>query len=727
MNFDFQQMKKIMQQEFDSVLESYPTELSAVEAEVPFDPDPFVRKRALFQAVLKHCNIHIFPHYPFAFEIDCGQIRDLCHNGIGRLSREKSGTDFEPLSAFRRIIGQNALGTFNDFTDYLHRTLDHDLLLKRGFRGVYEECIRLNVSETDADKRKWRELVMELCLIVRRIGEKFQERAFRLLEEKNLDEDARYNLQRMTSSVNTPWEAPVTFFDALTCILRTALIISGFDDVEMNCYGQLDRLLIPYYERDIANGILTEDEADFLIQSFLFKTDCHAHFNEERTNYDNGVSVMIGGCDENGNLVYNKLTELILKAYQRNRFINPKLNARASVNSPKEYLLQLTGLMYTGNNNLVIENDDYVVPMFLRMGIRPEDARRYAGNGCQEVICPNQVHSRAFTYLNMVKVLLDTLDGSREKMQDDLKMIYQYGCFRTDTFEDLYQSFLQNLRSYIRVIAEQFAPYEQIEDRISLHPLLSAFTGDCVAEGRDLTMGGARYSHKTLALVGFGTLCDSLLSLKRSYESGTQETLLSAMKKDYQGYEVLQKELWNSEDKFGHSESADAFARNLAEDLSNVSKGIYNARGVEWHTSLFTYYFFEWDGKKTGATPDGRKAGQTFSRQTNMAILPDLTDAARSMSLLAEVPFDDVGIFDLSLPLTVSDTENVRETFTDYIRTCLSLKIPVLQVNISNKKELEEERAKKGTHPDLVVRVCGYSAVFSQLDNDMQDEIIARS
>ena len=65
------------------------------------------------------------------------------------------------------------------------------------------------------------------------------------------------------------------------------------------------------------------------------------------------------------------------------------------------------------------------------------------------------------------------------------------------------------------------------------------------------------------------------------------------MKKDYQGYEVLQKELWNSEDKFGHSESADAFARNLAEDLSNVSKGIYNARGVEWHTSLFTYYFFE--------------------------------------------------------------------------------------------------------------------------------------
>ena len=136
MNFDFQQMKNIMQQEFDSVLDTYPTDMSAVEAEVPFDTDPFVRKRAIFQAVLKYCNIHIFPHYPFAFEIDCGQIRDLCHNGIGRLSREKSGIDFAPLSEFNRIINQNALGTFNDFTDYLHRTLDHDLLLKCGFRGI---------------------------------------------------------------------------------------------------------------------------------------------------------------------------------------------------------------------------------------------------------------------------------------------------------------------------------------------------------------------------------------------------------------------------------------------------------------------------------------------------------------------------------------------------------------------------------------------------------------
>ena len=126
------------------------------------------------------------------------------------------------------------------------------------------------------------------------------------------------------------------------------------------------------------------------------------------------------------------------------------------------------------------------------------------------------------------------------------------------------------------------------------------------------------------------------------------DVLLTAMEADYAGFEPLRLSLKKSRDRFGHSESADAFARKLANDLAHVSHGICNARGIEWHTSLFTYYRFEWDGRQTGATPDGRRAGKSFSRQMNMAVLPELTDAARSMSVLTDAPFDDVGIFDLS-------------------------------------------------------------------------------
>ena len=83
-------------------------------------------------------------------------------------------------------------------------------------------------------------------------------------------------------------------------------------------------------------------------------------------------------------------------------------------------------------------------------------------------------------------------------------------------------------------------------------------------------------------------------------------------------------------------------------------------------------------------------------------------------------------MFDFSLPYVLSTNDNFRQAITDYVHTCLKLKIPVLQNNTINPELLMEERDHKGTHPDLVVRVCGYSALFTELTRDMQDEIIER-
>lgn len=714
MNFCFHQLKSVIQEEFDAVLDHYPSDLSFVSKAVPLGADAYTRKLQLVTAAAKNCPIHIFDHYPFAFEIDCGQIRNYCHDGIGRLCKEYSGVDFSSLTTLRAWLTEKNLGSFNDYTDFLHRTLDHDKLLSMGFKGVYEECQRYNLEETDPAKKAYRELVMQLCLLVKEVGERFRA----LAEEKVLsclDEDARYNLTRMARSANVPWEPASTMFEALSAILRTALFISGFDGVEMNCMGMIDRLIFPYYQKDLTEGILSDEEAYFLLQCFLFKTDCHAHFNEERTTYDNGVSIMIGGCDPKGQPVYNRITQLVLKAYMEHPYINPKLNARASSNSPRAYLEDLTALMRTGHNNLVIENDAYIIPMFLRMGLSPEDARSYIGNGCQEVICPNQLHSRAFTYLNLPKVLLDTL----HEVSEDGRI--------PGSYQILYNKFLERLRGLILRITDTFAPYEKIQDQINPEPMLSAFTEDCMAKGQDITQGGARYNHKTLSLVGFGTLCDSLLALQQAYEEHRTLDLIEATLAGFANNESLRLTLQQSKNRFGHSESADLFAGRLAHDLAEVSRGIYNPHGIEWATSLFTYYQFDGFGSRTGATPDGRLANTSFSRQMNMAVLPELTTAACSMSMLSEADFHDVGMFDLALPLMTSDSEAFWKALPDYIKTCLELKIPVLQTNITDPQMLVEERNHHGIHPDLVVRVCGYSAIFSQLSVSMQDEIIART
>ena len=514
-----------------------------------------------------------------------------------------------------------------------------------------------------------------------------------------------------------------TMFDALNSLLCASCFISHMDGVGANCFGQVDRLVQPFYEADLAAGRVTEEEARFLIHTFLFKSDGHAHYNEKRTTYDNGVTVMIGGQDMQGNPIYNDITRMIMDAYAETRFINPKLNARACAASPKEYLLGLARLMIEGSNSVIMENDEYIVPMFQRMGLKPEDARRYAGNGCQEVICPHQLHSRAFIYLNLAKVLVDTLNYARTGVPEDpYCQIYKQGKFDITSFDALLDSYLTNLRSFIATIAENLRPMEALHPQINPEPIHSCFTDDCVARGQDIAEGGALYNNKTFAMYAFGTLCDSLLALRKAYEEGTVDTLLAATDANFEGYEVLRSRLQSGPNRFGHSEEADQFAAELAHHLSQVSRGIYNADGIEWRTSLFTYYIFS--SRNGAATPDGRLAGSIYSRQMNMAAIPDLTQAAISMSKICDLDFNDVGMFDISLPL--GGGEAAVQAMADYLAVCVKLRIPVLQVNVADRQKLVEERQHHGTHPDLVVRVCGFSAYFAQLGPVSQDEIISR-
>jgi len=726
MNFNFQQMKPVIQREFDEIFDRYPTDMSELLSMIPVGGDAYERKRAIIGNAVKMCAVHIFPHYPFAFEMDMGEVRHVCYFGVGNECKKRSGVDFSPLDAMSKLLFDQNLASAWNYTDFIHRTLDHDKLLSVGFKGAWEECAALNQTETDPDKKKYRELVMFVCECVREIGIRLREKAAQMLEDAE-DEDARYNLERMANSINTPWEAPVTMFDALNTILCTTLFISGLDGVEMNAYGQLDRLIDPFYQKDLAAGRISEEEAYFLIQCFLHKTDMHCAFNDERKTFDNGVSVMIGGCDPEGKPVYNAMTDLIIRAYTENKLINPKLNARASADSPREYIDKLAALSMTGNNNLIVQNDDYIIPMFERMGLLPEDARTYVGNGCQEVICRNQVHSRAFVYINLLRPLLDAMRYDEETLPEELKDIYRQGSFKKGSYEELFESFRANLRSLMRFITEKFHPFEEQHHLINPEPMFSCFTADCIKNGRDNADGGARYNNKTFSLVGFGTLCDSLLSLRRAYEAGNQQTLFEAVFSNFEGNERMRRELWTSSDRFGRSEAADEFAGALAHELAEVSRGIYNAQGIEWRTSLFTYYQFMNFGSRSGATPDGRRAGEGFSRQMNMAQMPELTAAALSMSQLTKADFNDVGMFDFTLPFTVSGGDKVRQAFADFIRTCIKLKLPVVQPNIADVQIMKEEREKKGTHPDLVVRVCGYSAIFGQLSEGTQDEIISRA
>ena len=740
---DFENIKPLIIAEFDAVMSKYPTDMSMIEERIPKTGSALEKKLSIIEAAAELCPVHIFPHFPFACEVDTGVPRDMTYYGVGRLLRRHLDIDLSPLEASRDRLWHMKLGRFNDYTDYYHHTIDFDRLFEKGFRGIENDCLKLNEPELSLPEEKrseafhYRETLIRVCRAIKKLGERLKERAAELLPSAS-DELARHNLERIVNSANTPYDPPETLCDAFNAILCADQFISELDGISMNSQGQVDRLCMPYLAKDLENGIIDEKEAVYLVRCFLSKTDLHANFAAGRTLFDSSVTVMIGGCDEAGEPVYNRLTDMILDAYEDGNYINPKLNARASTASPHPYIKRIAKLMALGKNNVIIENDGYVIPMFLRMGVKPTDAARYIGGGCQEVVCPNQLHSRASVYMSLPQVLLDTISKGRgeERIKDaDHAEIYQYGASDISDFDRLEASFLANLRSYIRVLSDLFKPYVLLHGDINPTPLLSCFVGGCVRKGRDASSGGADYYANTIALFGFGTLCDSLLALRAAYREGRVNELIDACESDFSGdkNEKLRRQILRSDEHFGGSDDADNYAASLADKLAKVADGLKNALGVEWHTSLFAFYLFESVGKSTGATPDGRHAGEPLSRGMNMGHIDSLTSAAVSLSKICGAEFNDVGVFDFVLPSSPSKGSDSIDAVTAFLMACIRLNIPVMQSNVIDKERLDAEKKRLQEQkdavpdPELIVRVCGYSAIFGLLDPTIQNEILERS
>ena len=338
MNLDFKQMKPILQAEYDRIMDTYPTDMSLIDQRILRGVNGYLRQLSIMEAAAELCPVHLIRYYPFACELDVGEPRGYVWQGLGQRCLQYSGVDFSGLHEFNARIREEHIASFNHFTDFYHGTMDHDLLLEVGFSGVWERCRQLNETETDPAKRIWREHVMAACKTVERIGLRFRQAAVEALAAET-DPLQQQILRRIIQGANVPWEKPETFFDALTAILRATVIITCLEGMEMTCYGQLDRLVWPYYQRDLENGTLTREEAAYLISAFLHRSDFHAHYNSERTMYDSSMTVMVGGCDRDGNpLTYidvicteddsDEVLDRIMQSKKAVRLVNTVLDER---------------------------------------------------------------------------------------------------------------------------------------------------------------------------------------------------------------------------------------------------------------------------------------------------------------------------------------------------------------------------------------------------------------
>ncbi len=731
-------------EELESYYAGYPTDYRILEQELhersARHPEwlPAQRKASGYALIAAHCPVKIFRHFPFYFELDTGRARtDLGEGGLGGwMTREPFGAAlFASGCAWWAPCGESGLSEAWPVLDNNHHGLGYDLVFRHGLHGLLAQAeARLRTAET-AQQRVFLESMITGLQALIAIAGRFAVAAAELAAVEG-DAEIRQRLLRIAATArHVPAEPPATFYEALNTILFMRDVTEELEGNGISMFGHLDRILFPYYQRDLAEGRLTREDACELLSFFLALSDIRFGMRQARNHVGTNGTVVIGGCDAQGNPVYNELTAMILDLHAELRLVDPKLNARISPRHPHAYFDGLATLIASGANSLSLFNDDVIIAANVREGKAPEDCRLYLGGGCQENLLENtEVNSRATIYLNLAQVLRMGL-FPEEWAWFTARAGFQPRPFaECATFEEVYAAFLHNLRAVVDAHIDQRNRTEGEGWRYNPCPLHSAMLLDCIEQARDMLDGGARYNPGSVSLTGAGTVIDALYAIR---ETVFERRLLSLARlreilaADFAGEEAFRHLLLRRLPKFGQDEEAiHAFSARVFTDLARVASGKANTRGGRYEASLFAFRSFVSLGVRTGATPDGRKAGDYLSPGMSPSPLAlgascsigQIFDALTSLDLTL---YPVVAVLDVKLPLLPGPYR--PDILIPVLTRFLSSGGSVLQINYVDPAALHDAQTHPERHADLTVRVSGYSSYFTTLPESVQEEIIQRT
>lgn len=740
----FEKYRDEFYQEFEEYYAAYP--LPAPEAEhMPVDTDvgkkaaktqPCEEKSRIYRAAVK-CPVHVFRYFPFYYEVCTGRARNGLTAGFppepgigGTMMRNHSAIE-KRFFDFRDYYKERNLFISFFFTDFAHHCIGYEKVLRLGLNGLSDQAEKKRKNTQDAGQVSFLDSVICGCAALKRIAENFAREAAEMAGREK-DGEVRGNLLRIArTAARVPAEAPETFYEALNTIWFMREIVMGLEGIGIAVIGHFDRLLYPYYEKDVREGRLTRQEAKDLLSFALNLTDAKWDLRTDPPEGGANTAMTIGGCDQEGRPVYNEVSRMILEIFEEQELVNPKLQARISRNHPAEFFERLARIAGRGKNVLSIFNDEVLIPAQVRQGKELQDSRLYVAGGCQEpVLSETEVNCRAYIYMSLPKLLLLTLGVGEEGFweHEGLEPVQADSC---RDFEEFYACFLGKARQIVHRVTGYFNEWEREWYGYNPCPLYSATITGCIEKGLDMTQGGAKYNTSSFSPVGFGTLVDSLFAVQKAvYEQKflTLHELRGCLNRNFEGSERTRAYLANRVDKWGRdSGEINRLASRLADDLTLVFSGMPNTRGGWFENSLFTNTGYV-SLRGTEATPDGRRRGEILSRGIGPGEATGHTNLSRILEGLGALNLENhpaSAVLYLDLPYSPNQME--PRIYEAVIRSFLDAGGSVFDFNLTDAEVLLEAQRNPEQYANLVVRVWGFSAYFTALDRELQDEMIARN
>lgn len=630
------------------------------------------------------------------------------------------------LSELFYSMGPPEGGAYNDTMQ--HFNFNNRPVLNYGLKGIYEKALKSLESAQTKDEKDFLNSLLDAMLALKKMSEKFAEKAKQMMENAP-DKEAKANMELIyKTAAKTPWEKPETLYEALNALIFMRKAIGTLEGIGPNTYGRIDMDLYPFYLSDIKNGATDEQEYD-LVCKFLLCNDLHFDHDMKMVGYaDHELenTYVLGGCDNEGNPCYNELTNMFLKATRKERIIFPKITCRYSDNSPKEYLEEINKAISNGTSTVLYQNDNATIPAMIKAGYTLDEARDYLITGCWAIMANGVEKIDDGCYVNILKVLEYTIHKRTDKMK---KVEMNFAPIdEAKTFEEVYKIMCDNIMVLFKKRAEVIRKGGNIWDKVDPLPIFSSTMDYCIDKKKDYTAGGGKYRNSRYEIVGFPNVIDSLTAIKTlcfDSKKYTLKELLNAVRNDWNGFQEIRRDAigctgWGD----GNVETAE-FANRFNRDLHDMALKQIGTYGGKIFIGHFTYTEIRWWGLKTLSTPDGRKSGDYIAQgitPSRLKKIKSVSDPINSLSMLDSSNICGNSVINIILPghtpLPVCDA---------FLRAASKTGMQSLQLNCVSREQLLDAQKHPENYPELIVRVCGFSAKFTSLSPQWQQEVLSRT
>ncbi len=690
-----------------------------------------------------------------------------------------------------KAMNHNVFTTGNYFYNGVgHVTVKYWEVLEKGYEGIMKD-IALELNETkpgDADYATKSRLFQAMLISCQAVIDYAKRYAVRAQEMANSEKNPKRAAELRVIAQNcqrVPAKGATSFYEACQSFWFIQQLLQLESSGHSISPGRFDQYMYPFFKKDIESGTLKREFAQELIDCIWIKLNdlnkCRdAESAKGFAGYSLFQNLIVGGQTAEGLDATNDLSFMCLDASIHVHLPMPSLSIRVWNGSPQELLIRAAEVTRTGVGLPAYYNDEVIIPSLMNMGVTMEEARNYGIIGCVEPQVQGKTwgwHDAAF--FNMCRPVEMVFTGGfdmGEQIGPKTKPVEEM-----TSFEEFYDAYKTQMNYFIELLVNSDNAIDQAHRERMPLPYLSTMIDDCIKRGKTPEQGGAIYNFTGPQGFGIANMADGLYAIKTlvfeekkftlselkraimfNYgeepekntigqlagqvsaemlkegarpdtavvEKAVSAMLSSVTDKEKERFKEIRRLIIEAP-KFGNDdEEVDAFARDVAYTYTKPLLKYKNPRGGRFQAGLYPVSANVPLGAQTGATPDGRLAGTPVADGVSPSAGRDVhgpTAAANSVAKLDHGIASNGTLYNMKFHPTALSGDEGLNNFVSLIRSFFDQKGMHMQFNVVSKETLLDAQKNPEKYKGLVVRVAGYSALFTTLSKSLQDDIIRRT